>query len=193
MQAAKPHIKADGDDHSAGGGQPARESDPGYHLIAGGRAAFKASVGYRASFSNWSWRFNVTKGARRYIAAIALLGGIVLAAPLLGLHARGIGGWSLKWLALLGFIPALDVAVALVNRFVTRGIGATILPGLALRGGVPESLRTLVAVPAILTSHETIETLLESLEVHYLSSPDGELYFALLTDWPDAASERMRR
>ena len=174
-----------------GGGQPARESDPGYHLIASGRAAFKASVGYRASFSNWSWQFNVTKGARRYIAAIALLGGIVLAAPLLGLHARGIGGWPLKWLALLGFIPALDVAVALVNRFVTRGIGATILPGLALRGGVPESLRTLVAVPAILTSHETIETLLESLEVHYLSSPDGELYFALLTDWPDAPSEQI--
>ena len=36
-----------------------------------------------------------------------------------------------------GLIPAIDAAVALVNRAVTRGFGATILPGLALRDGVP--------------------------------------------------------
>src|SRR5207249_4670950 len=28
-----------------------------------------------------------------------------------------------------------------------------------------------------------------SLEVHYLASPEGELYFALLSDWTDAPSE----
>ncbi len=190
MRAAQSHDNggASNDQYRAA---PGRESDPGYHLIASGRAAFKASVGYRASFLNWSWRFNVAKGARRYIAAIALLGALLLAAPLLGLHARGVNDSFLKWLALLGFIPALDVAVALVNRAVTRGVGATILPGLALRGGVPGPLRTLIAVPAILASREDTETLLERLEVHYLSSPDGELYFALLTDWADAASERV--
>ena len=170
---------------------PGRESDPGYHLIGGGLAAFKALIEYRAPFLTWSWRFNVSKGARRYIAAITLVGAIALGAPLLGLQARGMGGPVLGWLALLGFIPALDVAVCLVNRAVTRGVGATILPGLALRGGVPESLRTLIAVPAILSSQATVERLIEGLEVHYLSSPDGELYFALLTDWPDAAKEQV--
>ncbi len=191
MRAAQRYVAADADSEQPGREPPARESDPGYHLIAAGSAAFKASVDYRASYWNWSWRFTVAKGARRYIAAIALLGTIVLSAPLLGLQARGVGGWSLACLALLGFIPALDVAVALVNRAVTRRVGATILPGLALRGGVPEALRTLVAIPALLTSHDEIETLLERLEVHYLSSSDGELYFALLTDWRDAASERV--
>jgi len=191
MRVAQLHVTADGGGGPGGGEPPARESDPGYHLIAGGRAAFEASVGYRAAFWSWSWRLNVAKGARRYIAAIVLLGAVVLCAPLLGLQARGIDGRLLLWLALLGFIPALDVAVALVNRAVTGGVGATILPGLALRGGVPAPLRTLVAVPAMLTSHEAIESLLQGLEVHYLSSPDGELYFALLTDWPDAASERV--
>ncbi len=192
MQAAKQHGNAtSGGDPAEGEPPPAPESDPGYHLIAGGRPAFEATVGYRASVWNGARRLNVTKGARRYIAAIALLGTLLLGAPLLGVHARGIVGSPLAWLALFGFIPALDVAVALVNRAVTRGIGATILPGLALRGGVPDSLRTLVAVPALLNSREDIEILLENLEVHYLSSPDGELYFALLTDWPDAASERV--
>ncbi len=191
MQAAEAYALANADGEQRPATTPGRESDPGYHLIANGRGAFKASVGYRASIWNWSWRFNVAKGARRYIAAIALLGGILLSAPLLGLHARGVSPTFLKWLALFGAIPALDIAVALVNRAVTRGVGATILPGLALRGGVPGQLRTLVAVPAILTSREDTETLLERLEVHYLSSPDGELYFALLTDWADAKSERV--
>ena len=40
-------------------------------------------------------------------------------------------------LGVLGAIPAIDIAVALVNRAVTRGVGASRLPGLALRDGVP--------------------------------------------------------
>ena len=49
------------------------------------------------------------------------------------------------WLALLGcsaLIPAIDAAVALVNRGDHRGFGATLLPALALRDGVPPDLRT---------------------------------------------------
>jgi len=170
---------------------PIRGADPGFHLIAGGRAAFETSIGYRAPFWSWSRRFNVAKGAGRYIATIGLLGAVLLWAPLAGLHARGIGGWPLLWMALLGFIPAVDVAVSLLNRAVTRGLGATLLPGLALRAGVPESLRTLVAVPALLTTRAAIETQIGRLEVHYLSSPDGEIYFALLSDWVDAAEESL--
>ena len=91
--------------------------------------------------------------------------------------------------ALLGLIPAIDVAVALVNRAVTRGFGATMLPGLALRDGVPASMRTMIVVPTLLTTREALETQLERLEVHYLASSDGELHFALLSDWTDAATE----
>ena len=50
-------------------------------------------------------------------------------------------------LGILGAIPAIDAAVALVNRGVMRGFGATPLPALELRNGVPSHLRTLVAVP----------------------------------------------
>ena len=73
----------------------------------------------------------------------------------------------------------------------TRGVGATILPALALRQGVPDPLRTLIAVPILLSSRAAIETQVERLEVHYLSSPDGELYFALLSDWTDAAQQNV--
>ena len=70
-----------------------------------------------------------------------------------------------------------------------RGFGATILPGLALRDGVPPHLRTMVVVPALLTTRAALEEQIDRLEIHYLASPDGELYFALLSDWTDAPTE----
>ena len=79
--------------------------------------------------------------------------------------------------------------MALVNRAVTSGFGATILPGLELRDGVPAQLRTLVAVPILLTTQAALEEQIERLEIHYLASPEGELHFALLSDWTDAATE----
>src|SRR5208283_3846022 len=44
--------------------------------------------------------------------------------------------------------------VALANRAVTLFVRPVPLPGLELRSGVPESLRTLVAVPTLLTTPE---------------------------------------
>ena len=172
--------------HRAGVGHD-RESDPGFHLIAAGRSAFETTLGYRRSLLGRSRRLNVTQGARRYIAVIVLLSVVVLCLPLHALRVHAIAGWSLALMAALGFLPALDIAVAVVNRAVTRGVGATLLPALALRQGVPEDLRTLVAVPVLLSTRAAIETQVERLEVHYLSSPDGEIYFALLSDWTDAA------
>ena len=75
----------------------------------------------------------------------------------------------------------------------TRGFGATPLPALELRSGVPAHLRTLVAVPTLLTTAAAIEEQIERLEVHHLASPDGELHFALLSDWLDAATQTCRR
>jgi cyclic beta-1,2-glucan synthetase len=64
------------------------------------------------------------------------------------------------------------------------------LPGLHLHDGVPESLRTLVAVPTLLTTREDIAAQVERLEIHHLASPEGDLHFALLSDWMDAESDR---
>ena len=58
-----------------------------------------------------------------------------------------------------------------MNRAVTVGLHATILPALELRKGVPAELRTLVAVPMLLTTPEAIEAQIERLEIHHLASP----------------------
>ena len=121
--------------------------------------------------------------------AIAVVAAILLLAPLLGLAAAGVRLAVLGLLGVLGAIPAIDAAVALVNRGVNLGFAATLLPALELRDGVPSHLRTLVAVPTLLTSVEAVEEQIERLEIHHLASPEGDLHFALVSDWTDSATE----
>ncbi len=63
------------------------------------------------------------------------------------------------------------------------------LPRLELAGGVPPELKTLVVVPTLLTGPAQIAEQIARLGVHYLANGDGELRFALLSDWTDAAQE----
>ena len=165
-----------------------RRADPGYHLIGPGRHAFERSVGFRVSRWSSAGRFS-THGAGEYIAAVAAIAAIVLLLPLLEMRKWGIGDSWLWLLALLGMFPASDAAVALVNRAITQRRGATILPGLSLREGIPAHLRTMVVMPTLLTTRAAIEQHIERLEIHYLASADGALHFALLSDWIDAPTE----
>ena len=182
-------LAANNPERRAPGDTDGRLRDPGYHLIGGGRRAFEAAIGFRAPLRSWLGRFNARIGIGGYIGSVIVIAAILLSLPLLALAEEGIGGRWLGLLAFLGLIPAIDAAMALVNRSVTRGFGATILPGLELRDGVPSHLRTIVAVPILLTTQAALEEQIEHLEIHHLASPEGELYFALLSDWADAATE----
>ncbi|OGA22253.1 MAG: glycosyl transferase [Betaproteobacteria bacterium RIFCSPLOWO2_02_FULL_67_26] len=174
---------------TSAGGPDARSREPGYHLIAGGRRAFEATLAYRAPLLSWPGRFNATIGIGGYIGGVIAVAALVLFLPLHALAGAGIGGAWLGLLALLGLIPAIDAAMALVNRGVTREFGATILPGLELRDGIPSNLRTVLAVPILLTTPAALEEHIERLEIHHLASPEDELHFALLSDWTDATTE----
>src|SRR5690606_1358684 len=53
------------------------------------------------------------------------------------------------------------------------------------------SLRTMVVIPTLLTSHSDLLAQVEQLEIHHLSGISGDLSFALLSDGMDAAQEHM--
>ena len=164
----------------------ARFADPGYHLIGGGRARFEAELGYRPPIDVWPGRLTRALGVRGYVALGAALSAGILLLALLLLSQFGVAWIALSVLALLGAIPAIDSGVAIVNHLVTRGFRATLLPAMELAQGVPAELRTLVVVPMLLTTPEAVQEQVERLEVHFLTSPPGEVYFALLSDWTDA-------
>src|SRR5436853_5911951 len=190
LAANNPEHQAHGDGVHRGERDPnGRKRDPGYHLIGGGRRTFEATVGFRAPLRSWLGRFNARVGIGGYIGSVIMIAVILLSLPLFALAEAGITGLWLGLLAFLGLIPSIDAAMALVNRSITRGLGATILPGLELRNGVPSHLRTMVAVPILLTTQAALEEQIERLEIHHLANPEDELHFALLSDWADAATE----
>jgi cyclic beta-1,2-glucan synthetase len=176
---------------TASGATSERMRDPGYYLLAGGRNELERTIGYRAPWRSSLRRLNRAIGPAGYIIAVLMVSAVVLTLPVLTLQAAGLASGALIIFALLGLIPAVDVAVPLVNRAAAGEFGATMLPGLALRDGIPAHARTLLVVPVLLTTADAITTQIERLEVHYLSAPQGELYFALLSDWSDAATQSL--
>ena len=63
--------------------------------------------------------------------------------PLALLDDAGIGAGWLMLLAVLVFIPAIDVAMAVVNHGAMHRFGAKILPGLELAVGIAADRCTL--------------------------------------------------
>lgn len=164
-----------------------RRTDPGYYLISTGRPAFERSIGFRPPVATWLSRATATVGFLGYILSVGAVTVLTIGLALSFVDATQ-GGWWWPALAFLGLFPATDAAVALVNRFATSQFAASTLPGMELRHGVPGDLKSLVAVPTLLTSLATVAEQVAGLEVHHLASQDGEIHFALLSDWADATT-----
>ena len=168
-----------------------RFGDPGYYLISQGRHQLERELDFRVRGQQWVRRAWVRAATPLYLWSIALTTLVVLAVPVALTALGGVRTSSVVLLALLGLWPASDLAVELVHRFVTRLLGPRRLPKLELARGVPAELRTLVAIPMLLTDESEIEEVVQRLEVHYLANTDPELRFALLSDFSDAAAETL--
>ncbi len=168
-----------------------RISDPGFHLIAAGRRALERKIGFRPRLRARTVRLGRGLGIHGYVALNAALGaGLTLAAWCV-LSGTGASPALLAVYLSCGFLLATEVATAVVNRGVTRWFGPIVLPGLELKSGVPTSLRTVVAVPTLLTNEADVLRQVENLEVHFLASAGGELLFALLLDGVDAPTQAL--
>ncbi|KYB45287.1 hypothetical protein AB664_10235 [Brucella anthropi] len=90
---------------------------------------------------------------------------------------------------LLALFPAMDASYSLFNALVPWFVQPTRLIGFEYKEGLPAEARTLVAVPTLITSRDSIDEQIRNLEVHYLTNPRGEIYFSLVSDWTDAKQE----
>ncbi|MBF6595490.1 MAG: glycosyl transferase, partial [Thermaceae bacterium] len=167
------------------------QADPGFYLMDKGRGGLEHELGFRAPPMRWLRRAYLAFATPGYLGTIALATASILVLGL-WLDARQGAMWiELVLLGLLALIPASDMAIALVNRYVLAVVPPRPLPKLDLKEGIPQSLSTVVVVPTLLTSPAQIKEQLSRLEAHYFANPDGELRFALLSDWVDAPSQTL--
>jgi len=163
-----------------------RSSHVGYHLIGRGRRDLETDVEYAPQPLLRARRFIFAHNTAFYLGSIA-----AITAPLIALAVawlRQAGGdvtLQVRTAALL-FLPASELAIAVVQRLAAHLVAPRRLPRLALLDGVPEDARTMVVVPTLLTSVPGVGELLEHLEVLALGNVDPRIHFAILGDFTDA-------
>ena len=166
-------------------------ADPGFALVGDGRPAFEASLGVRWRWRTWLRRSVAHRLTLAYLGPIVLITWFVVLRPLSEERILGTPFSALAPVALLGLFAASELALALVNRLAVEAVGHQPLPRLDFTEGIPDTFRTLVAVPAFLSSIRQFAELIENLEVHFLANPDPGLCFVLLTDFGDAVAETL--
>ena len=166
----------------------------GYYLIDRGRPELERLLRYRPKARDAALNFVLGRPRLVYFGALAVVAAVAVGA--LASYAAGrTSGAAAAVLAvaavLLALPPAGDIAVSLVNYWLSSFLPPRVLPKLLFKEGVPADCAAFVVMPTLLTRPQSAAGLLEHLEVHYLSNPDPHLRFALLTDFTDAPAEHM--
>ena len=168
-----------------------RQVHNGFYLIGGGCPALEAMLNYhpagRQAFLGWASAHTVPL----YLGSIALLSLLILSVFGLPVFLRPTPAWLVLLILLLLLVPALSAGTSLVNWLVTLLLPPKVLPKLRLVNGIPTPFRTLVVMPALISSKEEIASLVQQLEMHMLRNPDEGLSYALLTDFSDADQETL--
>lgn len=159
----------------------------GYYLFDQGRPQLENAIGYHPRGREGLRRAMMNHPTLVYLGGIGVLttliiGGFLAYARLAGgaLHLQAMA-------AVLALVPALTVAVSLINGIINRVLTPHILPKLNFEQGIPPTCRTMVVVPCLIAGKSDVASLTSQLELHYLRNSDPHLSFALLSDFADAA------
>ncbi len=176
---------------AAQAGTDAHGGHIGFYLIGKGRAELERVAEFAHSASDSLRRAACHYPLLIYLGGIVLIAGVLSASLLLRALASGMATWALVPLAAVCLLATSQLAVALMNWLAGLLVAPKPLPKMDFSEGIPETSRTLVVVPTMLSSLAGVEALVEALEVRFLANRDPSLHFALLSDFLDAAQESL--
>ena len=163
----------------------------GYYLVDRGRTALERIVQMRLTASV------VVEKIRRAFPLFIYLVAVFLFAMIAVKGIFSVGDWSTSsygWIALIALpilLCAIQFGLGMVNWLTTVLMRPNALPRMDFRMGIPCEHRALIVVPTMLSGSDSIDRLLEGLEIRYLANRDNGLQYALLTDFEDADSVSM--
>ena len=164
-----------------------RTAHVGYYLVDKGRPVLERAMDSKVPLMVRATRLARPLRLFLYLAPIVLLTGLAVAFLLVYVGAFDQGyGWSV-FFAIIGIVSGSALVVSVVNMLITVTVPPRILPRLDFSDGIPTDHRTMVVVPTLLSGEGDVRNLLEALEIRYLGNRDPNLFFALLTDFRDAA------
>jgi cyclic beta-1,2-glucan synthetase len=188
MEIAQASIDLTEEAKRSGGPYP-HEPNVGDFLVGAQRPKLEAKIGFNPSplqvfvrgVRKLNWVAIAAPVFLLTVIAMAIVGSFMIRA--------GMGAAETILLLLMFSLPASEGATGLFNTLVTLLVTPARLIGYEFKQGIPKDARTLVVVPCLISNRDSVDELVRNIEVHYLANPRGEIFFALLSDWPDSKVE----
>lgn len=166
-----------------------RVSHVGFYLAEDGVEELEAKLKYRTTLrETWS-RFVFRHPSLVYLGSLLIFTTAILIPILNYFLSEGGSILGAVFFAFPATILASEFALNVLNTYVTFLIRPKLLPKMDSERGIPETAKTIVVIPTLFSSANTIQGLLEKIEIHHLANHDDQLFFALLSDYADAETE----
>ena len=162
----------------------------GFYLLDKGVFELEKILNYRPSFKEHHVRFVDKHPALIYFGSISLLMISFISLFINYFQQFNRSPLATVGIILLTLIPLSELSIGLVNYITTLVRKPKRLSRMDfLEDGIPVDARTMVVVPCLFSNVETIQDLVNNLEVQYLANQDENIYFSLLGDLKDANTE----
>ncbi|RJG45648.1 glucoamylase family protein [Mesorhizobium sp. DCY119] len=165
-------------------------NDVGFFLVGPRRLELEKEIGFRPDFGLRLLRAFKSTGWAGIVVPVFALTVLLLTMSGFALAGIGLSTPAIILMLVLFCVPASEGAMAFFNTIVLLFLKPTRLVGYEFKEGVPAEARTLVVVPSLIGSRDDVEENIRQLEVHHLANMEGEIHYALLSDWPDSESEQ---
>jgi cyclic beta-1,2-glucan synthetase len=170
---------------AAAGSITDRAAHVGYHLIDRGRRDLEADVAYQPRAGARVRRLLFTHPTFGYFGLLAALMTLLIGAACEYARRTGASPAMQIAIAVLLLVPASELALLFIQQATGRLVRPRRLPRLDFTDGVPDTARTMVIVPTMLSSVAGVDALIEHVEVLALGNNDPSVHFAILSDFAD--------
>jgi len=163
----------------------------GYYLVDEGIHELKQKIGYKNI--GLSWFKNITKKNREnlYIGTIIAFTMLIICLFIVFslLYDNDIALWRYVVAIIVILVPCSEIAISIFNWSVSVLISPSFISKMDFKEVIPEIYSTVVVIPTLLNNPDRVEELIGDLEIYYLANAQNNLYFALLGDFKDSATQ----
>jgi cyclic beta-1,2-glucan synthetase len=170
-----------------------REGCVAYYLLDEGLPDLEKRVGRSVPWRQRALRFLYRHPTVLYLGSLTVLIGSITGGFLFAAYTLGVlSPMMLFVLGTMALVPSCELAIQLLQMGLASILPPRVLPKMSFEeSGIPEDCRTLVVVPMMLLTPDSIRGEIEKLEVRYLSNPEAGLQYSLLADFTDAEEPEM--
>jgi cellobiose phosphorylase len=170
-------------------GVKAYEQHVGYYLIDAGRQALEQRVGYHPTIFQSINRWIIKNPASVYLGGIALMTLLLESVMFSFFFKANLNFFQITLFLIFSLLPISELSTQFVNLLLTILLPTPLRPKMLFETGIPPEYKTLVVVPMMLMTPESIREEINRLEIRYLANTDPLLSFGLFSDFSDAKEQ----